>query len=112
MRDPLREDEDRRLEMLFRAAAEPLADEGFTDAVMERVAPRVWRRRLMVAAAGAAGVAIASRPIWDRSFVLSREIVQVAGRWPEIGWLLQNPLVLAAGVLLIGAPAALRWLEE
>jgi hypothetical protein len=112
MRDPLPEDEDKRLEILFRAAAEPVADDGFTDAVMGRVAHRVWRRRLVVAAAGAAGVVIASQPIWNLSLALSREIAQLAGRWAELGWALQNPLVLAAGVLLIGAPAALRWLEE
>jgi hypothetical protein len=112
MGDPLPEDEDQRLEILFRAATGPVADDGFTAAVMGRVARRVWRRRLVVATAGAAGVLVASQPIWNLSLALSRELALVAGRWVELGWALQNPLVLAAGVLLIGAPAALRWLEE
>ena len=112
MRDPMPEDEDKRLELLFRAAAQPVADDGFSDAVMRRVARRMWQRRLALAAAGAAGVAVASQPIWNLSLALSRELAHFAGRWPEVGWVLQNPLALAAGVVLIAAPAALHWLEE
>jgi hypothetical protein len=89
-----------------------VADDGFSAAVMRRVARRTWQRRLVLAAAGAAGVAVANQPIWNLSLALSRELGHFAGRWPEIGWVLQNPLALAAGVLVVVAPAALHWLEE
>ncbi len=104
------EDEDRRLGLLF--TAEPVADEGFTDAMMLRVSRRVWQRRLVLAAAGIAGVAVAFQPAWAISIALSRELARFAGRWSEFEWVLQNPLVIAGGVLLLAAPAVLKWLEE
>ena len=112
MRDPMPEDEEKRLEILFRAAAAPVADDDFTNAVMHRVSRRVWQRRLVLAVAGAGGIAVASQPIWSISVALGRELTHLASRWPEIGWVLQNPLAIAAGILVLAAPAVLRWLEE
>jgi hypothetical protein len=112
MGDPMPEDEDQRLGILFRAAAQPIGDDGFTDAVMRRVSQRVWQRRLILAAAGASGAAVGFQPIWNISVALGRELAHVAGRWPEFGWVLQNPLAIAGGVLVLAAPAVLHWLEE
>jgi hypothetical protein len=109
---PLPEDEDRRMEMLFRAAAEPVADDGFSVTVMRRVARRAWRRRLVLTTAGAAGLAVAWQPVWTIAVLLGQSLAQLGGRWPELAWVLQSPLAMAAGLLVIGAPGFFRWLEE
>ena len=109
---PLPEDEDQRLAMLLRPAAEPVADDGFSATVMRRVARRAWRRRLVLATAGAAALAVAWQPTWNMAVLLGQELGQLGSRWPELAWVLQSPFALAAGVLLIAAPGVLRWLEE
>ncbi len=112
MRSSLPEDEDRRLEMLFRPAASPVADDGFSATVMRRVARRAWHRRLVLATAGAVGLAIAWQPVWNIAVLLGQQLAQLGSRWPELAWVLQSPLAIAAGLLLIAAPGIFRWLEE
>ena len=112
MRNVMPEDEDQRLNMLFRPAAEPVADDGFSAAVMRHVARRAWRRRLVLATAGAAGLAVAWQPVWNIAVLLGQALAQLGGRWPEIAWVLQSPFALAGGLVLIAAPGFLRWLEE
>jgi hypothetical protein len=112
MHDPMPEDEDERLALVFRAAAEPVADDGFSEAVMRRVSRLAWRRRLVLAAAGVTGLAIASQPIWNLSISLGRELVHLGGRWTEFAWVLQSPLVTAAGLLVIAGPSIWQWIEE
>lgn len=112
MHSPLPEDEDRRLEMLFRQAASPVADEGFSAKVMRRVAHRAWRRHLLLTAAGAAGLAMAWQPVWTMAVLLGQALAQLGSRWPELAWVLQSPQAIAAGLLLVAAPGVLRWLEE
>ena len=106
------EDEDERLTLLFRQAAAPVADDGFSAAVLQRVARRAWRRRLVLATAGAGGLAVAWQPAWNIAVLLGQELAQAGARWPELAWVLQNPYTLAAGVLLVAGPGILRWLEE
>jgi hypothetical protein len=109
---PLPEDEDRRLEMLFRPAASPVADDGFSATVMRRVARRAWRRRLLLTTAGAAGLVVAWQPVWTIAVLLGQALAQLGSRWPELAWVLQSPWAIAAGLLLVAAPGVLRWLEE
>jgi len=112
MRSVLPEDEDQRLEMLFRPLAEPVADDGFSATVMRRVARRAWRRRLVLATAGAAGLAVAWQPVWHIAVTLGQELGHLGGRWPELAWVLQSPFAIATGLLLIAGPGLLQWLEE
>jgi hypothetical protein len=106
------EDEDRRLARLFRPAASAVADDGFSVTVMRRVARRAWRRRLLLATAGAAGLAVAWQPVWTIAVLLGQALAQLGSRWPELAWVLQSPLAMVAGLLVIGAPGFFRWLEE
>lgn len=112
MSELLPDDQDRHLERLFSAAADPVADDGFSEAVMRRVARHAWRRRLVLATAGAAGLAIAIRPAWQLSLELGRQLVSLGSRGPELAGALQSPLAIAAGLLLIGIPGILHWLED
>lgn len=106
------EDEDQRFKLLFSPAAEPVADDGFSAAVMRRVARHAWRRRLVLATAGAAGLAVAWQPVWNIAVMLGQELAHLGGRWPELAWVLQSPFAIAAGVLLMAGPGLLKWLEE
>jgi hypothetical protein len=119
----LPQDEDGRIELLFRKAAAPLADDGFSDRVMHRIARRAWRRRAILAAAGATGIAVAWQPLWNIAGWLSRQLVlanaelvaaggQLAARWPELSGLLQNRYALYAAALVLVVPGIVRWLEE
>jgi hypothetical protein len=108
----MRDDEDQRLQMLFRPAAEPVADAGFSTGVMRRVARRAWRRRLVLATAGATGLAVAWQPVWNIAVLLGQELAYLGSRWPELAWVLQNPFAIAAGLLLVAGPGILQWLEE
>jgi len=93
-------------------AMAPVADDGFSDAVMRRVARHVWRRRLLLATAAVFGFAIAIQPAWRIATILGEQLASLGSRWPEMAWLLETPLGLAAGFLLMVGPALLQWLEE
>ena len=112
MPDPLPEDEEKRLEILFRAAAGPVADDGFTDAVTHRVSRRVWRRRLVLTAAGAVGAAVALQPAWELSLRLGQQLAHLGMQWTSFAWVLQSPVTIGAGILVIAGPGVLQWLEE
>jgi hypothetical protein len=112
VRDPLPSDDDSRLKVLFIPAVKPLADEGFSDAVMRRVARHVWRRRLLLATAAVSGCAVAIQPAWRFASLLGEQLASLGSRWPEIAWLLESPFALVAGLLLIIGPGLVQWLEE
>jgi hypothetical protein len=119
----LPEDEDARLALLFRAAAAPVADDGFSDRVMGRIRRRAWQRRLVLAGAGAAGLAIAWRPACDLAGTLGRQLAvrgdqlallggELSLRWPELtASLLQGPNALYFAALALVVPL-LRLLED
>lgn len=109
MRDALPEDEDARLRMLFSEEDAPIPDDGFSDAVLRRIARRQWQRRGVFALAGGCGAWVAAGPLWGFAVRLGREISALV---PQLDSLVQHPYALAAGVLLLAAPGVLRWLEE
>lgn len=63
MVERMKDDEDRKLEALFRMA--PIADDGFSERVVRRVRRRVWVRRWTLPIAAAIGGLIAARPAMD-----------------------------------------------
>ena len=63
MVDRMKDDEDLALEAMF--AAEPIADDGFSDRVLARIRRRLWLRRLALPVAATAGIALAFRPALD-----------------------------------------------
>ena len=60
MAEKLKDAEDRMLESLF--AAEPIADDGFSQRVVGQIRRRVWVRRLALPVAMVVGGAIAIKP--------------------------------------------------
>lgn len=112
MREPMPEDEDKRLELLLRELAAPVADEGFTARVMTRVAQRAWRRRVLLTVSGAIGAAFALGPLLQVLNVASHEAAGIAGRWHDLAWLMDKPVLVGIGLIALIAPATWRWLED
>jgi hypothetical protein len=63
MVERMKDEEDRKLEALFRLP--PVDDGGFSERVMKRVRRRVWVRRWTLPIAAAVGAAIAAKPAMD-----------------------------------------------
>jgi len=108
----LPEDEDARLEVLFSGAAEGVSDAGFSEQVIRRVARTTARRRIVLGVAAIAGFAIAAEPLWGFARALGDALIENTDRFALLAGWTTNPLVLAAGALILIAPRALRWLEE
>lgn len=102
MADKRMDKEDEMLASLF--AAEPVADDGFSDRVLRRLRRGVWVNRLALPVAVLLGLAVAAKPLMD-----------VAGMLPSIAGLLPLPaelqqlhlpdmttLILGAGALVAG----------
>ena len=112
MNEPLDRNDEAQFEALFRDFAPPLADDGFSANVMQRVRRQVLTRRIVVAAAATVGGAIALAPLSQFSLSLSEGLVTLATHWNDLAWLTEHQTVIAAALLVAGVPPAIRWLEN
>jgi hypothetical protein len=112
MTNHLPEDEDARLGVLFQAAAAPIADDGFSQRVLARVAVGAARRRLVLGTTALVGVAIAAAPAWTLARWLGEALTANVGQFAALNTWATSPIVLAAAALVLVAWRALRWLEE
>jgi hypothetical protein len=112
MREPMPEDEDKRLEMMFRELAAPVADDGFSARVMTRVSQTAWRRRVLLTVSGAIGAAFAVSPVLTLLNLASHEVAGAAGRWHELTWLMDKPVLVGVALIALIGPVTWRWLEE
>ena len=71
MADKLKDEEDTRLESLFRS--EPVRDDGFSLRVVSRVRRKMWVRRLSLPIAFVIGIAVSAKPL-----------IQLAGALPNL----------------------------
>jgi hypothetical protein len=110
--DPLPEDEDARLSILFRPAAAPVPDDGFSEAVMRRVERRAWRRRTLLVAATVTGLVVAAGPAWQLLGALGPAIGSVSAQATGLGGWLSTQAALAVGLFVLLAPGLWRWLED
>ena len=100
------------LESLF--AAEPIADAGFSDAIMKRIRRRLWLRRLALPAAVLLGAAVALEPAAN----LVQALAGLSAFVPEktislpSGWVPTFQTVVLAAMLLVTGIFGVRMLEE
>ncbi|MDJ0940274.1 MAG: hypothetical protein QNJ00_10975, partial [Woeseiaceae bacterium] len=89
MADSTKDAEDRMLESMF--AAEPIADDGFSKAVVARVRRRIWLRRLALPIAMVTGGAIAVKPASELVIAVSKLLSAVPEGVVEaqVSWLPQ-----------------------
>ena len=99
-----RNDQDTELGALFRAVAEPIADDGFSAQVVARLVRRDRRRQWLLAAAVLAGTVILAAATIRLPFAeLSAALAALAAAGPA--FLAAQPLVV--GALLLGGLAGL-----
>jgi hypothetical protein len=112
MADKMKDAEDRIFESLF--AAEPIADDGFSDHIVKRIRRHIWIQRLTLPAAMLIGGAIAIKPATQLVMAGSR----LLGAVPQdilvapADWIPQLPIVLLGGALLVIGMLSVRMLEE
>ncbi len=104
--------EEARLEKLFKDFSPPLADDGFTASVINRVQRRLWRRRLVLSCAAIVGAILAVVPLARFANRLGAVLVEVATNWNEPTWLLENQTMIIGVLLLVALPPAVRLLER
>jgi hypothetical protein len=113
MADKLKDAEDEFLESLF--AAEPIADDGFSEHVVRRVRRRLWIERLSLPLAVALGGLVAFKPV----VAVVGGVVGALGQWapPEmftisLDWLPPPEQLVAGVLLLIVAMFSMSMLED
>ena len=105
-------DDDREFEELFGGFAPPLADGGFTDIVLRRVARRRWARRAVLAVAGVIGGLVGLAPFAQVTNRFADSLVTIATRWNDAAWLAQNQQLLLGAVIIVATPVFVRLLED
>jgi hypothetical protein len=115
MADRLRDEEDTRLESLFRS--EPVRDDGFSARVVSRVRRQMWVRRLSLPFAFVIGAAISAKPVLQLANALPNLLGSVPGvavnleKLP-LGSLPQTSTMLLGVMLLAAVLMASRMLED
>jgi len=112
MGEKMKDDDDRLLESMFASA--PIADAGFSAAVVKRVRRRLWLRRLTLPVAALLGGAIAIKPVSDFLSIAASLIPAVP---PELidttaSMIPQLPTIVLGAMLLGACMLGLRLLEE
>jgi hypothetical protein len=112
MAERLKDAEDRLLESMF--AAEPIADDGFSNRVVSRVRRRLWIRRLALPVATIIGGAVAAKPaaqigvaVGKLLTVMPQDLLAVPA-----GWLPQFQLVVIGALLLGAVSLGMRMIED
>ena len=113
MADKLKDAEDQLLESLF--AAEPIADDGFSDGIVRRVRRRLWIKRLSLPLAAAIGGIIAFKPAAALVELLAELALRTAP--PDViasffDWLPPLHLVVSGVLLLAVAMISVGMLED
>ena len=105
-------EEERRLPELFQTLNPPLADEGFSGAILRRIRQRLWLRRIVLGAAAAVGGVLALGPLFELAVALSEGLVVAATRWNDPAWLAQHQALVITALAALALPGAIRLLER
>ena len=113
MADKLKDAEDQFLDSLF--AAEPIADNGFSERVVGRIRRRLWIERLSLPIAVAIGGLVAFKPAVGLVNLLSELVVRAVP--PDLlatslDWLPSAHQVVAGALLLAVALLSVSMLED
>jgi len=113
MADKLKDAEDELLESLF--AAEPIADDGFSERVVGRIRRRLWIERLSLPVAATVGGVIAFKPVVALVTLASELVVRAAPQEvlaASFEWLPAPHQLVTGALLLAVAMLSLRMLED
>jgi len=112
MADKMKDADDRLLESMF--ASEPIADSGFSAAVVKRVRRRLWLRRLAVPIAALVGGAIAIKPLADFVSIAASLFPAVPPQLIDAtaSMIPQLPTIVLGAMILGACLLGLRLLED
>jgi hypothetical protein len=113
MADSMRDSEDAGLERLF--ASEPIADDGFSAAIVKRIRRRLWVRGLILPVAAAIGASIAFRPLLSLAISLGNVLEALpipADVTTAVEQLPSLPMLVTGGVLFGAMLLGIRLLED
>ncbi len=113
MADSTKDAEDRMLESMF--AAEPIADEGFSEQIVGKIRRKLWLKRLSLPIAATIGGLVAYEPAVTLANVVTQLVVRVAPQdflAASFGWLPAPHLIVAGGLMLAVAMVSVRMLED
>jgi len=112
MAERIKDAEDRLLESMFDSA--PIADDGFSTAVVRKIRRRVWLRRLALPVAALVGGAIAIKPLAG----LVTAVVRLSSLLPQellaatTSLVPQAPMIVLGAMLLAACLLGLRALDD
>ena len=111
MADKLKDNEDRKLESLFRS--EPVPDNGFSARVMTRLNRRLWIRRLALPTAFVVGGVIALKPLSQLVVAFSQFLTVIPGNFAGISLdvIPQATTFMLGGFLLAAMMMVTKMLE-
>ncbi len=104
--------EDEQLAAMFRDLAPSVADDGFTDVVVQRIRRPLWMRRVVLFLAVVIGGTLGIGSLWELAVDLGNGLMVSASRWHDPGWFIANESLLIAVLLLAGSPLAIRLFER
>lgn len=112
MAEKMKDADDRLLESMF--ASEPIADSGFSVAVVKRVRRRLWLRRLAVPIAALVGGAIAIKPLADFVSIAANLFPTVPPQLIDAttSMIPQLPTIVLGAMILGACLLGLRLLED
>ena len=112
MAEHTRDEKDRLLEAMFESA--PIADDGFSVAVVKKVRRRIWVRRLALPVATLIGLAISYKPMVGfvaTAASLAKLVPADAVAIPGLA-IPQLPMLILGALLFAGCMVGLRVLED
>ncbi len=112
MAERTKDEQDRMLESMFESA--PIADNGFSAAVVRKVRRRIWVRRLALPVATTIGLLISYKPMVALVTTAANLVAVVPSDAVAVPGLAipQLPMLLLGGLLFASCMAGLRLLEE
>jgi hypothetical protein len=112
MAEKIKDEQDRFLESLF--AAESLADDGFSAAIVAKVKRRLWLRRMLLPAAAAIGGSVAINPLAELVRAVQSAVVLVpVDLVSEITVSIPRlPLIIAGAMLLVVCMLGAKALQD
>ena len=112
MAEKIKDAEDRLLESLF--AADPIADDGFSDRIVTRIRRRLWIRRLALPVAVLIGGGIAAKPLAQLALAASKLLAVMPQDLLAVptDWIPQIQLFVVGALLLVAGSLGLRMLED
>jgi len=112
MADKMKDADDRLLESMFASA--PIADSGFSAAVVKRVRRRLWLRRLAVPVAALVGGAIAIKPLADFVTIAASLFPSIPPQLIDAtaSMIPQLPTIVLGAMVLGACMLGLRLLED